>query len=68
MCQLKNCQNKNCLFVHNHMEQLYHPDNYKKKFCLSFINKKKCIYKNFCAFAHNEEEIKINLINKLPKD
>lgn len=56
------------MYSHNTIEQLYHPDNFKKKFCINILNGKKCKYGDYCALAHTEEEIRINLIHKLPRD
>ncbi|EAR89607.3 zinc finger CCCH type domain protein (macronuclear) [Tetrahymena thermophila SB210] len=64
-CPLKD----NCPQVHNKVEQLYHPLRYKAKFCESFKeNNQKCEYGSFCSFAHDENEIVIPMICKLPKD
>ena len=66
----KKCPEKeNCRKAHNFVEEVYHPDKYKAKFCISYTNNtKSCEYGEFCAYAHNEEEISINLIHKLDKD
>lgn len=60
---------QNCLFSKNKVEQLYHPDKYKKKFCENFpyqINK--CEYGEFCSFAHNEGEIRTEPLYKDKQD
>eukprot|EP00331_Platyophrya_macrostoma_P026244 CAMPEP_0176464250 /NCGR_PEP_ID=MMETSP0127-20121128/36408_1 /TAXON_ID=938130 /ORGANISM="Platyophrya macrostoma, Strain WH" /LENGTH=684 /DNA_ID=CAMNT_0017856637 /DNA_START=206 /DNA_END=2260 /DNA_ORIENTATION=- len=46
------CDN-NCPFAKNKVEQLYHPEKYKKK---------------FCSFAHNENEIRTDLFYKEKQD
>ena len=59
----------NCPFSKNKVEQLYHPERYKKKFCSNFpyqINK--CDYGQFCSFAHNEGEIRTELLYKQKQD
>ena len=65
-----NCpQGDNCGCSHNKLEQLYHPSKYKMKFCLQYPhNAHKCEYNSFCSFAHNEDEIKIDLLHNLKKD
>lgn len=36
----KECKNGDyCEYSHNFIEQIYHPDNYKKKYCKDFIQK-----------------------------
>jgi len=59
----------NCRLCHNKVEQLYHPEKYKKKFCLFHPHSiYKCEYGNFCSFAHSENEIQIELLHNLKKD
>lgn len=59
----------NCEYSHNKVEQLYHPEKYKKKFCLYHPhNLQKCDYGNYCSFAHSESEIQIELLHNLQKD
>ena len=54
---------------HSKVEQLFHPDNFKNKFCLSTFNPKmKCEYGDFCCHAHKEQELQIDLIHKMEKD
>lgn len=65
---LQSCQKKSCKYSHNTMEQLYHPENYKKKYCKSFYEKKNCKFGNFCALAHSEEELQIPLLHKMEKN
>jgi len=62
-------QGDSCRYAHNKVEQLYHPDRYKKKFCTHHPHKlDKCDYGNFCSFAHHESEIKIELLHNLKQD
>ena len=59
----------NCPKCHNNVEKMYREDNYKMKFCKFYgsdINK--CEYKNFCCYAHSEEEIRMNLYHKFTFD
>jgi hypothetical protein len=55
-----------CKKCHNKIEQLYHTDRYKIKFCLSYPNRlEHCEYGEYCSFAHDEESIKIPLLHKM---
>ena len=54
---------------HNRVEQLYHPLNYKKKFCSYFPSKlQNCEYKEYCSFAHCEDEIQVLLLHNFCYD
>jgi hypothetical protein len=61
-----------CTFAHNRVEEFYHPDKYKAKFCASFKEHAdadiQCEYGEFCAFAHSVSEISIDLIDRFEKD
>ena len=73
----KKCQDRNCSYAHNDFEKWFHPMMYKKVFCKSLFQSKekvnigegtitcknevKCALKDFCPFAHNEEEIRTEL-------
>lgn len=58
-----------CRFSRNKVEQLYHSDRYKKKFCEHFpYQLHKCEYGDFCSFAHSEEEIRKELLHKQKQD
>ena len=58
-----------CTYAHNIVEKFYHPEMYKAKFCESYTNTAKaCEYGDFCAFAHSESEISIDLIEKMDRD
>jgi len=55
------------------VEEFYHPDKYKAKFCASFIaaldgKSMECEYGDFCSFAHSESEISVELIDQFEKD
>ena len=69
LCSAKKCEKANCEFSHNKIEQVYHPKRYKSKFCQTYHNKNiRCQYKEFCAFAHNQTEIKIKIIHLETRD
>ena len=58
-----------CQYSHNKVEQLYHPEKYKRKFCTFHPQKiHKCDYGEYCSFAHSEDEIQIELLHNLKKD
>ena len=52
--------------AHNRVERLYHVEKYKTKFCTHQGNI--CDYKQFCSFAHSNEDIKTRLIHEMPRD
>lgn len=68
--ELGNCiMSENCTKSHNLVEQLYHPDKYRKKLCQYYPdNLSKCDYGNYCGFAHTEQELKIELLHNYKKD
>ena len=58
-----------CTFSHNTVEKFYHPEMYKAKFCESYTSGSRiCEHGDYCAFAHNESEISIDLIEKFVRD
>jgi len=58
-----------CTKTHNAVEQLYHPDKYKKRMCHDLQSgKKECEYGEYCCFAHHESELKCELLHELIKD
>mmetsp|Transcript_6120 Transcript_6120/g.5479 ORF Transcript_6120/g.5479 Transcript_6120/m.5479 type:complete len:106 (+) Transcript_6120:775-1092(+) len=54
-----------CPYAHNKLEELYHPDRFKRKFCSYYPKINKCPYKHMCSFAHSENEIKIELLHTM---
>ncbi|EWS71586.1 zinc finger CCCH type domain protein (macronuclear) [Tetrahymena thermophila SB210] len=68
--QLGNCPDGDyCLKAHNKVEELYCPDKYKTKFCTHYPNMcHNCEYGIYCSFAHDESDIKIDLIENYEFD
>ena len=62
------CTNENCSYAHNFIEQIYHPDNYKKKYCKEFIEKGNCKFGIYCALAHGDMELKIKPLHLMRID
>lgn len=59
-----NCLKKDkCPFTHNKFELNYHPLRYKKKYCKHLFDAKGCDYGVYCAYAHFDEELSIDLIH-----
>ena len=60
-----------CDKAHNRVEEFYHPDKYKAKFCSSYLDPIKnaeCDYQEYCSFAHSESELSVELIEKYTVD
>ena len=54
---------------HNRVEDFYHPEKYKSKFCQSYPDKiYSCDYGDMCAFAHHENELSVDVLEKMEKD
>ena len=62
------CNDDGCVYSHNFVEQIYHSESYKKKYCKDFIEKGVCKYEEFCAMAHSDLELKIVPLHLLPID
>ena len=60
---------ESCTYSHNTVEQFYHPKKYKSKLCASLgkDGEGKCVYGNFCSFAHNVGELKIIKLHTMEK-
>lgn len=49
-----------CKLCHNKVELLYHPKNYKTKYCFDyFTNNKICDFGDYCSFAHSKSELTV---------
>ncbi len=58
-----------CNKAHNRVEEFYHPDKYKAKFCASYIDKTgECEYGDYCSFAHSKSEMSVELLDDMIKD
>jgi hypothetical protein len=58
-----------CSRSHNRVEEFYHPEKYKVKFCSSYPDKlESCDYGDMCAFAHSEDEVTVDLLGKFEKN
>lgn len=65
----KDCLSKQiCMFAHNKYEFNYHPLKYKKKYCKHIIEISTCKYGKYCYHAHNDQDIKIQLIHTMQKN
>ena len=54
--------------AHNRVEEFYHPEKYKVKFCSTYPNEvNSWEYGNFCSFAHHVDEIMIDLLDEMEK-
>ena len=62
------CTSDACAYAHNFIEQIYHPDNYKKKYCKDFIEKGNCKFGIYCALAHSDMELKIKPLHLMRID
>lgn len=67
-CEAPSCKNQQCPFSHNIIEQKYHPDNYKKKYCQEFIETGACQFGEVCALAHGDSELKIRPLHLMQVD
>ncbi|XP_004345270.1 zinc finger CCCH domain-containing protein 37 [Capsaspora owczarzaki ATCC 30864] len=53
-----------CKYCHNMYEQLYHPHLYKFRFCKEYPVPGYCARRNFCAFAHSDDEVRTKLLKE----
>ena len=68
--KMQSCHNPLCKYSHNTVEEFYHPNKFKTKFCEYYSKNKlsQCDYGPYCSFAHNESEIRIALLENFPQD
>jgi hypothetical protein len=58
-----------CPRAHNTVEDFYHPEKYKSKFCQTYPNHTyACKFGEMCAFAHTEEELSIDYLHRMERD
>lgn len=58
-----------CIRAHNRIEDFYHPEKYKSKYCSSYPDAiQTCEYGSLCAFAHAESELSVPVLEKMEQD
>lgn len=71
-----------CTKAHNRVEEFYHPDKYKAKFCSVYLDRpigqgdlvnryqleSMCEYGEYCSFAHGFEELSVELLEQYLPD
>lgn len=58
-----------CRFAHTKVEQAYHQDKYRNKFCNHYPDAlSNCPYGKYCSYAHSEEEIRADMLENYKKD
>lgn len=62
------CNQENCSKAHNMNEKLYHPETYKKRYCMDAIQGKTCQYFQFCSLAHSDLELGIKPLHLMKID
>lgn len=67
---MNNCTlGDNCPRTHNTVEDFYHPEKYKSKFCQNYPhNIPACKFGDMCAFAHHEDELSIDYLHRMERD
>ena len=71
LCEVaSNCPIKDaCQRAHNRVEDFYHPEKYKSKFCQTYPGRvDSCDYGDLCAFAHHESELSVDVLDKMEYD
>lgn len=64
-----NCYSRaKCRFAHNKFEVHYHPRRYKKKYCKYLLEINRCKYGKYCAYAHNDQDIRIELLHTMARN
>lgn len=62
------CLSKQCRRAHNFTEQVYHPENYKKKYCKNLIKKGHCHFGDVCAYVHSDRQLKSFPLHLVPEN
>lgn len=62
-----NCQDKQCMFSLNIIEEKYHPCQFKKKYCRKVLFGK-CEFGEICPSAHGDEELRLVPLHMFPID
>lgn len=63
-----NCTDPKCSFANNVIEQKYHPEAYKKKYCKDFVMMGYCGYQDCCSLSHSDEELRIKPLHLMSID
>lgn len=53
------CGEFDCPFAHNQIEQKYHPDNFKKRYCRDRVSGRVCMGREWCPLAHSDFELRL---------
>lgn len=58
-----------CGLAHTKVEQAYHTQKYRNKFCTHYPNNlHQCPYGRYCSYAHSEDEIKVQMMHNYKRD
>lgn len=57
-----------CVCSHNKYESNYHPLRYKRKYCKYLLEINRCKYGKYCADAHNDQDISIELLHTMARN
>lgn len=63
-----NCLKKTCPYSHNEYEKAYHPNQYRKIYCTNILKQEKCPMGDYCANAHSDSELKVELIHTMERN
>jgi len=65
----RNCFSRTkCLYAHNKYESNYHPRRYKMRYCKYLLEITRCKAGKYCADAHNDQDIRIELLHTFAKN
>jgi hypothetical protein len=55
--------------AHTRVEEFYHPEKFKIKFCSTYPKKvESCEYGDYCSFAHRDDELQIDQLHRMERD